>query len=371
MGWKETIVTHFGRKERSPMFITLVSIILAASLLLGGGGAAVYASQDSLPGEPLYAVKQMSETVRLDLANSLQARLALELSYANRRIEEIGQLAGRGEILSEAAARRYQQQMEAAFHTAAGLDDSGLPPALERLRLALRTQERVLQRVPGEGGEGAKHILEWVRERIQLNLRLVENGLKDPQAFRRQVREGAPDGASPISPGEPGQGAGGCPGCPHPSVTPGPASTAAPQGGPHNSPGGSEGSDEHHDENGAGPQAILVPAVPGGGTGNGEGSGDGDCDGCGAGPHGPQPTALDSGGSHDGGFGSGDGDCDGCGDGPKEPQPPTPAPGGSHDGGSGGGDGGCDGCGDGSGGLHHPEGDTGGHDGGSGERHRP
>ena len=59
-GWK----FNFFKKEISPM-TTLATIILVMALAVGGTGGAVYAAQDSLPTEPLYAVKLAAEQTRL------------------------------------------------------------------------------------------------------------------------------------------------------------------------------------------------------------------------------------------------------------------------------------------------------------------
>lgn len=64
---------------------------LAAVLVVGGAGAAV-ASEDALPGSPLYPLKRQVEELRLSLATPGQARGGAELDLARERLEEAERL---------------------------------------------------------------------------------------------------------------------------------------------------------------------------------------------------------------------------------------------------------------------------------------
>ncbi len=65
---------------------------LAAVLVVGGAGAAV-ASEDALPGSPLYPLKRQVEELRVQLASPGQARGDAELDLARERLEEAERLA--------------------------------------------------------------------------------------------------------------------------------------------------------------------------------------------------------------------------------------------------------------------------------------
>jgi hypothetical protein len=71
------------------------SIILVIIVLAAGSGT-VYAANGSLPGEPLYSVKTATESVRLAFAFSEEAKADLYVSLADRRVDEIIQMAEKG-----------------------------------------------------------------------------------------------------------------------------------------------------------------------------------------------------------------------------------------------------------------------------------
>ncbi|MBI4198282.1 MAG: DUF4382 domain-containing protein, partial [Chloroflexi bacterium] len=74
----------------------VASTAAAFALFLGGFGL-VSASDDALPGQPLYPVKRTAEEVRLVLDFSPEAKAHRYLSYAERRGQEISLLIQQGE----------------------------------------------------------------------------------------------------------------------------------------------------------------------------------------------------------------------------------------------------------------------------------
>lgn len=372
IGWIEKIDTLFGRKERSPMFTTFVSILVVASLLLGGGGAAVFAAQASLPGEALYGVKTVGEDLRLDLSGGTQAGLALELAYAGRRIDEMRSLAEKGEPVPETVAARYQQQMEKAYQLCAGMGDAALQPALEQVRQRLQEQERRLQTGGAQGDPQAQEALARVREQIRQQLRLVEAGMRNPQGFRRQVQAGAAFGPGPVATppaqdgegsvygpgGQNGPGDGSCEDC---DGTPAQDGTGEQHGAGDGSCEDCDGTPAHDrtgEQHGPGGQSSPgdgscedcdgTPAQDGTGEQNGNGQngpGDGSCEDCEHTPTqdgtGEQYGSGDQSGPGDG-SGSGSGDpggeagCDDCGEGSHPSEGGDHESGGGHGGGGGG-----------------------------------
>ena len=75
------------------MAAIIIAILLAVSAL---GGGTVYASQDSLPGDALYPVKLGTEQARLVLTPSDAAKVGLQLTFANSRLEEMSALVEKG-----------------------------------------------------------------------------------------------------------------------------------------------------------------------------------------------------------------------------------------------------------------------------------
>ncbi|CAN5575770.1 hypothetical protein BH24ACT15_BH24ACT15_04990 [soil metagenome] len=63
--------------------------LLAIMMMLSTSGVALAASQRSLPGDVLYAVKRGTESAQLVFARSPSARAQLQLAFAENRLEEI------------------------------------------------------------------------------------------------------------------------------------------------------------------------------------------------------------------------------------------------------------------------------------------
>lgn len=142
----------FGRPSRTgpigrPAEMPL-PVFLALAILVGAGSAGVsLAAEEALPGEPLYALKTVTEVVRLSLAPSDAARAELNLLYASRRLDEMERLRGRLQIAQyQTTAERYAYHVEQATEigkkTALGDEVAVL---VQRLALRRQVWENLLQ----------------------------------------------------------------------------------------------------------------------------------------------------------------------------------------------------------------------------------
>jgi hypothetical protein len=308
IGWKSIFTNLFDWKERSPMFTTLALIVVTFSLLFGGAGATVFAAQDSLPGEILYPLKSLSEQARLEFAPEAADRFTLHMQYIERRVDEISRLAVAGVEPPVSLQNHLALQLDQSLQLAAGMEDPQAVKALSRLREMLTNQERILAAVNGTGGASVQAALLQVRQQIQERLRLVENGLQDPNMLRERLRTRR---------FAPGQGTG-TPAA-NPSRTPSPLATQAQGAG---------------NSYGPGPSASGTPVGSGG-------YGYGDCDGGTCTPHeydyeynepGPHGKSTQEPGGNSYGPGpaptQAPGGCSNCGQ--DNPSAPTSSPG-SHD----------------------------------------
>lgn len=121
------------------MRATLVSSV-GLLLVLGSGFAVVEASGDSLPGEPLYRVKQARESVELWLARSTTAELAAYERQLDRRAAELAHAvrdahdAAVVDDLERGVAQSVRAIVERALELQARGDDRAVARALEELR---------------------------------------------------------------------------------------------------------------------------------------------------------------------------------------------------------------------------------------------
>jgi len=189
IGWINTFVLAFQRKERIPMLNTLMAIIITITIVFGGAGATVFAAQGSLPDQPLYPVKTWSEDIRLSLAGSAQGELDLMMEFTNRRVAEVARLQASGKPVPEGVAARLQEELNTALHIAAGMNDPQMAQALAQIRQQAEVQSQIMAAVMGAGSGQGDPVLARLQERLQEQVRLAAAGEADPQGFRLQVRD--------------------------------------------------------------------------------------------------------------------------------------------------------------------------------------
>lgn len=73
----------------------MLALFLVASVLVGGGTA--YASDNAVPGQPLYGLDRSLEEIQADLTVDPQAFVALQLAFADERLSEAQELASEEE----------------------------------------------------------------------------------------------------------------------------------------------------------------------------------------------------------------------------------------------------------------------------------
>lgn len=310
------------------MFKTVIALAMAVFLSLGSISGLAYAAQDSLPGEALYPVMILAEDAQIALASGPQAKLQALHEFTNRRTFEMGALHKQGQPVPVEVGARLQAQTRLAVQLAAGLDEAGMHQALEQIRERIQTQVRQM----AQSQQPEDPVMAQTRTRLQEQLRLVEEGLAEPQQLRQQMqiqvreRQGTPaqtgqarppatssGNGNPTPNSTPGGNAYGQPG-PHatpmpggegnPSCTPGAGGAGSSQGGPGEGNGERGGpTDSHGSNNGNGEQGGAGGEQGGSGGSPGEGGGNGEQGGSGGGGG----NGEQGGGGNNGGQGGGGG----------------------------------------------------------------
>ncbi|MBE3038258.1 MAG: hypothetical protein IMZ62_05555 [Chloroflexi bacterium] len=178
----------FSRKTR-PIWMAAAAVFMAIALILGSGGAVVYASQDSLPGQALYPVKLFSEDIRLKLANDPPSQLQLNLEFANRRLDEIDRLASSGKEPTDDVMNRLQKELDNSILGAAGLNDNDARTALENLRNNLQRHADQLIKLESQANPRAAAEYNRLVEMLKARVNLAEQGIKDPQALHKLMKQ--------------------------------------------------------------------------------------------------------------------------------------------------------------------------------------
>jgi membrane-associated HD superfamily phosphohydrolase len=175
--------------RQKPVMKSLVALVLVFLFILAGSSVTVYASQSSLPGQPLYAVKSWSEDVRLAMTSSPNAKLSLTLDYTNRRVDEISNLSADGKAVNDQTADRFQRELEDALQLAAQLDDPQMQHALGEIKKHAESQGLTLEELISKLPPQAKTAVVKLQERLNEQVQLSNIGETDPKKYRSQVHE--------------------------------------------------------------------------------------------------------------------------------------------------------------------------------------
>lgn len=181
---------HFGLAWGRWQFAALKLACILLGIISSASAASVYAAQDALPNEPLYAVKLWSEDVQLALNNDAEARANLFLELANRRAREMSALSARGDAPTEEIFARRQTQIERAWQLAAEMDEPGMMRVLTHAQQSLAQQLQTL--------DAAAPPLERARATINQELTLTEQGLDNLAGFRTWARAWLKPGAPSV-----------------------------------------------------------------------------------------------------------------------------------------------------------------------------
>ncbi len=168
---------------------SLVALLMVFVFILVGSSVTVYASQNSLPGQPLYAIKSWSEDVRLAMTSSPNAKLSLTLYYTNRRLEEISNLVAGGKAINAQTADRFQKELDDALQLATQLGDTQMQVALGEIKSHAQkqgiTMKELISKLPPQAEPAVIKLQERLNEQVQLS----DVGETDPKEFRIQLRE--------------------------------------------------------------------------------------------------------------------------------------------------------------------------------------
>ena len=168
---------------------TLATGVFAVFLL--GGAGTVAASNDRLPGDPLYPVKRSAEELRLVFTFSRQDKAELHTRLADQRVREMAQLVRKGKptaltSLGRALDRHLSRAAQVALPAAAVA--APVPDQAPDLSQAPPPQARP---VPPTDLEGPRAL---VRERVR---GLLEQDLERNEEVLEELLEEAPESARP------------------------------------------------------------------------------------------------------------------------------------------------------------------------------
>ena len=153
--------------------------LAAAAILVLVLAGATNASASSLPGDPLYAVKRTSEDVQLALTFDEVARMQLLARFADRRLEELAEIAKQRPSSAPTATQEYADAVERfanALDDVRSADSEDKRNAAQALAEAAREKHKaVLDEVKGQLPEVDRGDVQKVIDREQERTSQDEN----------------------------------------------------------------------------------------------------------------------------------------------------------------------------------------------------
>ncbi len=187
-GWnqQQNWINRIFRKETSPMFTTIASVVLALALALGGTGITLAAAQSSNSDELLYPIKLLSEDVRLSLTTDAEDSIGLELEFLNRRTLELHDIVNEDKLPGAGLMNRIRNQVNMTIELASGLPLEDALKVMEMIKTQMQTQEQLFQNM--QMGSDEANVLQ-TRTMLQKHIQLVDSYLNDPQMTQEQLRQ--------------------------------------------------------------------------------------------------------------------------------------------------------------------------------------
>lgn len=175
-----------------PRWAAVAASVVVVMVLSGTG--TVLASTNSVPGDPLYAVKQLREDVRLWFTWSPEAKVDMYTRLVRQRAEELRKLAsaGRTDSAPIAAARlerhvaNVNELAEAHIESQAEDQSPANPRLLKKLQDSVKAQQsaagiiqQMLDEAPAEARAGLLRALEAI-ERARDRVRAAQEAIGVP-----------------------------------------------------------------------------------------------------------------------------------------------------------------------------------------------
>jgi hypothetical protein len=165
----------------------LLALVILCTLILGLHSLN-RAAQTSLPGDTLYGIKLMQESLRKSLTFDPYEKVLLFTELVTERNSEISQLAESGQPIPIETVIRFENHLEDALAAACQLPDDELQTGLEEIRkVSNSAAEYVIQAGLWTQDAASRQILNQAASTAFNISSLADLGLRDPSAFRMSM----------------------------------------------------------------------------------------------------------------------------------------------------------------------------------------
>ena len=172
-GWKAHLRALLSLNFKEAPMLSLVKAIIVVTMVFGGTVGTVSASQESLPGSPLYPLKLQLEDWQLAHTCDPAMRAQVAMTLAQHRVEEAKRLAAKGDAVPAQVAARYQAQVETALQALETLNTPTRLQVQAQISEMLATQMEAMDRLQADDEGGAEPIQAMAQTMRQARERLA------------------------------------------------------------------------------------------------------------------------------------------------------------------------------------------------------
>lgn len=178
---------------RAKRWTAIVAVIFA--LMLASAGTAI-AAQSSIPGDPLYPVKRVTERLGLLVVRDLPGKTHLRMEFTGRRAEEIEALYDRGEKVEASILVELATETEETLEEIEVAPEGNRETLFEKMVDLTERQQEVLERVYNRVPAQARPALERA---LEVSRRGHERAR---EAIQQREEKGRPEMVEPTQPAE-------------------------------------------------------------------------------------------------------------------------------------------------------------------------
>jgi hypothetical protein len=190
---------HPEVKRRKWVWQLAAAVVVATLMLFPLQGQMSVAAKDSLPGDALYLVKLASEDSAVEVIEEPEVKALLTLSFADKRIDELAQLALEGREIPLTAIYRTHRLLNQAVSYTAWVEQEDMVAVLDEINQHIQSYVHNLESVRSKVGAENGNRLSDMRGRC-LRLQLIVTAASlEPGVFQEAYRAGTPEQLTALS----------------------------------------------------------------------------------------------------------------------------------------------------------------------------
>jgi len=186
-------------KEHRRMSTLLIKTAIVFSLLFGTMGGTAVMAANSLPDSPVYPLKLAMEQTQLALTRDPAQQGELQLALAQKRSQEMLQMALQGDVPPEETGVRLQQHLQQTMQLAGELPEQNMLGLLTQVQQMTQTQTQQMSQAQAQASAPAQAVLGQAFQYMNQVGEQAMGGIENPHSFQARFGKNKPvDDPEPV-----------------------------------------------------------------------------------------------------------------------------------------------------------------------------